>query len=62
MFGMIVGILFGLYVTVAVINAAGVIFGALFSWIIRAGFSLEGLAIGIVLGVIVFFRMKKRNA
>ena len=33
MFGMIVGILFGLYVIAAVINVVGVIIGAVFSGI-----------------------------
>ena len=33
MFGMIVGILFGVYVIAAVINVAGVIIGAVFSGI-----------------------------
>ena len=54
MFGMIVGILFGLYVIAAIINVAGVIIVAVFSGIgsviggiFSGAFSGEGLAVGI---------------
>ena len=72
MFVMIAGILFGLYVIVAVINIAGLILGAVFSGIVsvisgifsitEAAFTGEGLIVGIVLGIILFYRLKKRNA
>ena len=68
MFGMIVGILFGLYVIAAVINVVGVIIGAVFSGvgtllggIFSAAFSGEGILIGIVIGLAWYFSMKKRN-
>ena len=72
MFGMIVGILFGVYVIAAVINVAGVIIGAVFSGIgsvigglfslTESAFTGEGLVAGIVLGILIFCRLKKRNA
>ena len=71
MFGMIVGILFGLYVIAAVINVVGVIIGAVFSGIgsliggifslTEAAFTSEGLVVGIVLGFLLFYWLKKRN-
>ncbi|MBR6164790.1 MAG: hypothetical protein IKQ45_02545 [Clostridia bacterium] len=68
MFGMIVGILFGLYVIAAVINIAGVIIGALFSGIgsLIAGVfsgvcSSEGLAVGIMLGALAVYCFRKRD-
>ena len=72
MFGMIVGILFVLYVIAAVINVVGVIIGAVFSGIgsliggifslTEAAFTSEGLVVGIVLGILLFYWLKKRNA
>ena len=72
MFGMIVGILFVLYVIAAVINVVGVIIGAVFSGVgsiiggifslTEAEFTGEGLAVGIVLGILLFYWLKKRNA
>ena len=65
MFGMIVGILFLLYVIAAAVNVAGVIVGAVFSGIgsLAGGiFSGEGLAFGIVLGVLAYSFFRKRNA
>ena len=68
MFGMIVGILFGLYVIAAVINVIGVIIGAVFfgagsllSGIFSLAFSGEGLVAGIVLGVLAYNLFRKRN-
>lgn len=68
MFGMIVGILFGLYVIAAVINVVEVIIGAVFSGVgtllgglFSGVLSSEGLAVGIVIGMIWYFSMKKRN-
>ena len=68
MFGMIVGVLFGLYAIAAVINVVGVIIGAVFSGIgsligriVYSVFSGEGLAVGIVIGLVWYFWMKKRN-
>lgn len=68
MFGMIVGILFGVYVTAAVINVAGVIIGAVFSvagslieGLFSGAFFGESLAAGIALGLIWYF-IRKRNA
>jgi len=67
MFGMIVGILFGVYVIAAVINVVGVIIGAVFSGagallggIFSGAFSSGSLAVGIVLGV-AWFIIRKRN-
>ena len=67
MFGMIVGILFGLYVIAAVINVAGVIIGAVFSGvgsligeIFSGAFSSEGLAVGIMIGA-AWYLIRKRN-
>ena len=75
MFGMIVGILFGVYVIAAVINVAGVIIGAVLSGIgsviggifsglsslASAVFSGSGLVIGIVIGLAVFYYFRSRN-
>lgn len=75
MFGMIVGILFGLYVIAAVINVVGVIIGAVFSGIgsliggifsgvfslVEGAFSWEGILLGAVLGFAWYF-LRKRNA
>ena len=68
MFGMIIGVVFGLYVMAAVFNVVGVIIGAVFSGIgsligriVYSVFSCEGLAVGIVIGLIWYFWMKKRN-
>ena len=72
MFGMIVGILFGLYMIAAVINVVGVIIGAVFSgigsliggifFLTEAAFTGEGLVVGIVLGILLFYWLKRRNA
>ena len=66
MFGAIIGIVFGLYAVVAVINVIGVVIGAVFSgaaFMLGEVFSGEGLVIGIVIGLVLFyaFRNKKRN-
>ncbi|MBR2823639.1 MAG: hypothetical protein IKE24_08145 [Clostridia bacterium] len=71
MFGMIVGILFGLYVITAVINVVGVIIGAVFSGVgavlsglfslVEGAFSGEGIALGIVLGMAWYFLRKKNT-
>ncbi len=67
MFGMIVGILFGVYVIAAVINVAGVIIGAVFSGmgtliggIFSGAFSGESLAVGIMIGA-AWYLIRKRN-
>ncbi len=63
MFGMIVGILFGVYVIAAVINVVGVIIGAVFSGVgalLGGAFSGESLAIGIMLGT-AWYLIRKRN-
>ena len=67
MFGMIVGILFGVYVIAAVINVAGVIIGAVFSGIgsviggiLSGAFSGESLAVGIMIGT-AWYLIRKRN-
>ena len=72
MFGMVVGILFGLYVITTLINLVGVVIGAVFSGIsflisevfslTNAAFTSDGLAAGIVFGIILFCWLKKRNA
>ncbi|MCR5294757.1 MAG: hypothetical protein K6E30_06220 [Lachnospiraceae bacterium] len=65
MFGVIIGILFGLYVIAAVINVIGVIIGAVFSgatFILAEVFSGEGIVLGIVIGLALYFWLKKRNA
>ena len=65
MFGLIIGILFRVYVIAALIGVAGVIFGAVFSGIgslISGIFSGKGLVIGIVLGVLAYNCFRKRNA
>lgn len=68
MFGAIIGILFGLYVILAVINVIGVIIGAVFSGIgsliggiSSMAFSGEGLAVGIMLGALAYMFFQKRN-
>ena len=61
----IVGILFILYVITAVINVIGVVIGAVFSgaaFMLGEVFSGEGLVIGIVIGLVLYFWLKKRNA
>ena len=65
MFGAIIGIVFGLYAVVAVINVIGVMIGAVFSgaaFMLGEVFSGEGLVIGIVIGLVLYFWLKKRNA
>ena len=77
MFGMIVGLLFGLYVMVAVLHVVGVIIGAVFSGVgvllggVLSGifslaghvFSAEGIGLGIILGLAWYFlRNGKRTA
>lgn len=63
MFGMIVGILFGVYVIAAVINVVGVIIGAVFSGVgalLGGAFSGESLAVGIMIGA-AWHLLRKRN-
>ena len=67
MFGMIVGILFGVYVIAAVINVAGVIIGAVFSGLgsvisgmFYGAFSGESLVVGIMIGA-AWYLVRKRN-
>ena len=65
MFRAIIGILFGLYAVVAAINVIGVVIEAVFSgaaFMIGEVFSGEGLVIGIVIGLVLYYRLKKRNA
>ena len=65
MFGAMIGILFGLYVILAVINVIGVVVGAVFSgasFLLAEVFSGEGIAAGIAIGLVLYFRLKKRNA
>ena len=65
MFGAIIGILFGLYAVVAVINVIGVVIGAVFSgaaFMLGEVFSSEGLVIGMVIGLVLYYWLKKRNA
>jgi len=65
MFGAIIGILFGLYVIAAVINVIGVVIGAVFSgmsFALAEVFSGEGIAIGIAIGLVLYFWLKGRNA
>ncbi len=65
MFGAIIGIVFGLYAVGAVINVIGVVIGAVFSgavFMLGEVFSGEGLVIGIVIGLVLYFWLKKRNA
>ena len=75
MFGMIIGVLFGLYVIAAVIHIVGVIIGAVFSGVgaviggifsavfslVEGIFSAEGLLLGFVLGL-GWYLLRKRNA
>ena len=74
MFGMIIGILFGLYVIAAIIKVIGVIIGAVFSGVgallggifsgvfslIDGVFSWEGILLGVVLGLAWYF-LRRRN-
>jgi len=74
MFGMIFGVLFGLYVTAAVIHVVGVIVGAVFSGVCalaggifsgvfslaEGAFSAEGILAGIVLGLALYY-LRRRN-
>ena len=65
MFAAIVGILFILYVITAVINVIGVVIGAVFSgaaFMLGEVFSGEGLVIGMVIGLVLYYWLKKRNA
>ena len=65
MFGAIIGILFGLYAVVAAINVIGVVIGAVFSgaaFVLGEVFSGGGLVIGMVIGLVLYYRLKKRNA
>ena len=65
MFGAIIGIVFGLYAVVAVINVIGAVIGAVFSgaaFMLGEVFFGEGLVIGIVIGLVLYFWLKKRNA
>ncbi|MBQ6514218.1 MAG: hypothetical protein IJI09_05785 [Clostridia bacterium] len=65
MFGAIIGILFGLYAVVAVINVIGVVIRAVFSgaaFMLGEVFSGEGLVIGMVIGLVLYYWLKKRNA
>lgn len=71
MLGMIVGVLFGLFVTAAVIRVAGVIIGAVFSGIgsliggafslAESVFSVESVLLGIALGLVWYF-LRRRNS
>ncbi len=61
MFGAMIGILFGLYVILAVINAIGVVVGAVFSgasFLLAEVFSGEGIAVGIAMYFLCFNRKK----
>ena len=65
MFGAMIGILFGLYVILAAINVIGVVIGSVFSgasFLLAEVFSGEGIAVGIAIGLVLYFRLKKRNA
>ena len=61
MFGAIIGIVFGLYAVVAVINVIGVVIGAVFSGaacMLGEVFSGEGLVMSIVIGLVLYFWLK----
>ena len=74
MFGMIIGILFGVYVIAAIIKVIGVIIEAVFSGVgallggifsgvfslIDGVFSWEGILLGVVLGLTWYF-LRRRN-
>ena len=74
MFLAIIGMVFGLYVIVAVmsvlaalvgvVGVAGVTIGAVFSGvsiIFAEAFSGESIAIGIVMGLVLYFWLRNRN-
>ena len=68
MFGMMIGILFGLYALAAVIGVAGAMIGAVFSGagaligsVFSGAFSGKGLVIGIALGL-AWYYVRKKNA
>ena len=74
MFGLIIGILFGLYVIAAVIKVVGAIIGTVFSGVgallggifsgvftlVDGVFSAEGILLGIALGLVWYF-LRRRN-
>ena len=65
MFVAIVGILVILYMAAALVNVVGVVIGAVFSgaaFLLAEVFSGEGIVIGIVIGVALYYWLKKRNA
>jgi len=76
MLGMIVGILFGVYVVAAVLNVVGVIIGAVFSGVgallggifsgigalVSGAFSGRGIVLGVVLGLAWYYLRKKNPA
>ena len=65
MFGAIIGILFALYAVAAVINVIGMVIGAVFSGaacVLTEAFSGGGFAVGIAIGLVLYFWLKRRNA
>lgn len=64
MFGLVIGFVVLVYAIAAVIGLAGVIIGGVFSIfgsMVSAVFSGEGILLGIVIGMALYFWMKKRN-
>ena len=65
MFMVIIGVLFVLYVMAAMLNVIGMVIGAVFSgatFILADIFSGEGIVLGIVIGLALYFWLKRRNA
>ena len=65
MFMVIIGILFVLYVMAAMLNVIGMVIGAVFSGaacVLTEAFSGGGLAVGIAIGLALYFWLKRRNA
>ena len=64
MFGAIVGVIFGIYVVLALLNVAGLIVGAVFSGmasLIAGAFSGEGIVLGIVIGLVWYYLSRKNT-